>query len=33
MKDSWKIIKECKFDNMHDCVELLLKKIIKLVIG
>ena len=26
MKDSWKIIKGCKFDNMHDCVELLLKK-------
>ena len=26
MKDSWKIIEECKFNNMHECVELLLKK-------
>ena len=26
MKDSWKIIKECKFKNMHECVEMLLKK-------
>ncbi len=26
MKDSWKIIKECKFGNMQECVELLLKK-------
>ncbi len=26
MKDPWKIIKECKFRNMHECVEMLLKK-------
>ena len=26
MKDSWKIIKECKFRNMSECVEMLLKK-------
>ncbi len=26
MKDSWKVIKECNFNNMHECVELLLKK-------
>ena len=26
MKDPWKIIKECKFKNMRECVEMLLKK-------
>ena len=26
MKDPWKIIKECKFRNMRECVEMLLKK-------
>ena len=26
MQKVWKVIKETKFDNMHDCVELLLKK-------
>ena len=26
MKDPWKIIKECKFRNMSECVEMLLKK-------
>jgi hypothetical protein len=26
MENSWKIIKECKFSNMNECVESLLKK-------
>ena len=26
MIENWKVIKESKFDNMHECVELLVKK-------
>ena len=26
MIKNWKVIRESKFDNMHECVELLVKK-------